>query len=143
MFAVPVAEHLGELADQGLGGRQFGTACGDLLQLGVVGVGEVARRGEDPSGDLLGGWRWRWCGNGGVLAQPCGEAAQGAQAPGVAAGAQILMQTLGAAHAVGPSLVQVGQVRIEQARPGNRDVGDQLGGGRGGGITADGFAVQP
>jgi hypothetical protein len=35
VFAVPVAEHLGELSDQGLGGRQFGAACGDLRQFGA------------------------------------------------------------------------------------------------------------
>lgn len=34
-----------------------------------------------------------------------------------------LVQPLGAAHAVSPALMQVGQERIEQARPGNWCIG--------------------
>ena len=54
-----------------------------------------------------------------------------------------MMQPLGAVHAVGPSLVQVGHVRIEQAAPGQRGVGYQVARVGDGGVTADRFAVQP
>ena len=92
---------------------------------------------------FLAGGRGRCCGDGGVLAQPGGEPAQGAQAAPVAAGAQLLVQPLGAADPLVPSLLQVGLVRAEQARPGQAGAADQLVGGRGAGVTADGLAVQP
>jgi len=76
-----------------------------------VGVGELAGRVRIPGGDLLGRGCWRWPWGGGVAAELGGEAAQGA-------GAQLLVQLLGAAHSLVPSLVQVGLVRADQAWPG-------------------------
>ena len=70
----------GELADQVTGGGEFLAAGGDLRERGAVVVGELAGRGEDPAGYLLRRGRWRRRGDGGVLAQPGGEPAQGAQA---------------------------------------------------------------
>jgi hypothetical protein len=137
-----VAEHVGEVADQGTGGGEFGAPVGDRGEGGAVGVGEFAGRGEDPGGDLLGLGCGRWRGGGGVAAELGGEAAQGAQAALVAAGAQFLVQLLGAAHSLVPSLAQVGLVRAEQAGPGQPGAGDELVWGGGGGVAADGFAVQ-
>ncbi len=77
------------------------------------------------------------------LAQLGGEPAQGAQAAPVAAVAQLGVQPFGAADPFVPSLLQVGLVRAEQARPGQAGAADQLVGGRGGGVAADGLAIQP
>ena len=48
----------------------------------------------------------------------------------VAAGAQLVVQPLGAADPFVPPLPQVGQVRAEQARPGQAGAGDELVQGR-------------
>jgi hypothetical protein len=118
-----------EVTDQGTSRFELGAASGDLGERGAVVLGEVAGRGEDPAGHLLG---WRGCGDGGVAAQPAGEPAQGAQAAPVAAVAQFLVQPFGAADSLVPSLPQVGLVRAEQARPGQAGAADQLIGGRAG-----------
>jgi hypothetical protein len=72
----------------GQGWLNLGAAGGDLRERGAVAVREIAGRGEDPAGYLLRRWCWRSRGDGGVLAQPGGEPAQGARAAAVAAGAQ-------------------------------------------------------
>ena len=77
------------------------------------------------------------------MAQPGGEPAQGAQAAGVAAVAQLGMQPLGAADAFVPSLPQPVLVRAEQARPDHAGVRDQLVCGYGGGVAADRLGIQP
>ncbi len=118
VLAVAMAEHFRELAEQVTGGGEFWAAGGDPGEVGPVGVGEPAGRGEDPAGPLPGCWRGWGRGDGGVVAEPGGEPAQGAQAAPVAAFAQFLVQPAGAAHALVPALAQVGLVRAEQARPG-------------------------
>ena len=102
-LAAAVAEHVGELADQIAGRFELFAAGGDLREVGTVVVGEVAGRGEDPTGRLVGRRCWRRRGDGGVAAQLGGEPAQGAQAAAVAAVAQFGMQLLGAAAAFVPS----------------------------------------
>ncbi len=97
---------------------------GDLRERGVVGVGELAGRGEDPAGHLPRRRRGWWCKDGGVVAQLGGEPAQGAQAALVAAGAEFLVEPVSAAHAFVPALAQVGLVRAEQARPGKAGAAD-------------------
>lgn len=108
-----VAQHVREVPDKGAGSGEFLAAAGDLGQCCAAVVGELARRDEDPACHL-----WRGAvlvpGDGGVLAQPGGEPAQGAQASPVAAAAEFLVQLLGAAAAFVPSLAQAGQVRIEE-----------------------------
>ena len=138
-----MAEHVRELADQGTGRVEFLAAGGDLPERGTVAAGEVARRGEDPAGHLSGWRRWRWRGDGGVLAQLGGMPAQGAQAAPVAAVAQLGMQLPGAADPFVPALPQPVLVRAEQAGPGEAAVGDQLISGRGRGIAADRLALEP
>jgi SAM-dependent methyltransferase len=128
---------------RGAGRLEFGAAGGDLRERGAVGVGELAGRGEDPAGHLLGCWRWRGRGDGGVAAELGGEPAQGAQAAAVAAAAQLGMQLLGAADPFVPPLPQPVLVRAEQARPGQPGAAGQLVGGRSRGVAADRLGVQP
>src|SRR5712691_4085282 len=140
-----MAEHVREAADQVTGGGEFLAAGGDLGERGAsaVVVGELAGRGEDPGGRLPGcgrGWR---CGNGGVLAEPGGEPAQGAQASQVAAVAEFGVEPLGAADAFVPALAQVSLVRAEDPGPGQAGAAGQLVRGCGGRVAAHGLAVQP
>ncbi len=66
VLAAAVAEHVREVADQVAGRFELRAAGGDLRERGAVVVGEVAGRGEDPAGHLLGRRRWRRRGDGGV-----------------------------------------------------------------------------
>jgi hypothetical protein len=66
-----------------------------------------------------------------------------AHASPVAAVAQFGVQLLGAADPFVPSLLQVGLVRAEQARPHQADAAGQLFGGFGGGVAADRLGIQP
>ena len=75
VFAVLVAEHVGELADQVPSGGELLAAGGDLGECGAV-ADELAGRGEDPAGHFLGRGRGWWCGNGGVVAELGGEPTQ-------------------------------------------------------------------
>jgi len=141
VFAVLVAEHVGELADQVTGDGEFLAAARDLAERGAVSVGELAGRGQDPAGHLPGRGRGRCCGDGGVLAELGGEPAQGAQAAPVAALPQFLVQPPGAADSFVPALAQVGLVRAEQARPGQAGATDQLIGSGGGKRRRSGFLL--
>ena len=53
------------------------------------------------------------------------------------------MELFGAAAAFVPSLVQVGQVRAEEAGPGQPGAAGQPACAGGGGVAADRLAVQP
>jgi hypothetical protein len=66
-LAAAVAEHVGELADQIAGRFELFAAGGDLREVGTVVVGEVAGRGEDPTGRLVG----RRCSTGRWAAWAC------------------------------------------------------------------------
>jgi hypothetical protein len=138
LAAGAVHEHIGEVTDQGAGGAEFRAAAGDGAQGGPVVVGEVAGRGKDPGGHFLGRGRWRAGRAGGFLAEPGGVAAQRAQAAVVAAGADLLVQPVGAVAAFFPPLVQVGQVRVEEAGLHRAGAGAQVAGAGGGDIAAHG-----
>jgi hypothetical protein len=141
LAAGAVAEHVGELADQGADGGELVAAAGDPGQGGTVVAGEAARWCQDPGGHRLGCRGWRR-GPGFGLAQPGGVAARRAQAAAVAAGLDLLQQAAVAVAAFLPPFAQVGQVRVKEVAPGCGGVCQQLARVRGIGVAAHGRAVQ-
>jgi hypothetical protein len=133
LAALAVGEDVGELADQGAGRVQLGAAGGNGGQRVAVLVGELAGRGPDPVRDLLRRWRRRLRRGAASVAEGGGVAAQGSQAAAVAAAAEFLVELLGAVTAFFPPLMQVGQVRVQEAGPRGRDAGVKAAGVGGGG----------
>jgi hypothetical protein len=93
--------------------------------------------GLDPSNrpvrDLLRRWRRRLRRGAASVAEGGGVAAQGSQAAAVAAAAEFLVELLGAVTAFFPPLMQVGQVRVQEAGPRGRGAGVKAAGVGGGG----------
>jgi hypothetical protein len=140
--AAAAAEHVSEAADQVANGFQFRAAAGDLCQCGAAVVGEVVGRREDPAGCLPGRRGRRGRRDGGFLAEPGGQPAQGPQAALVAAVTQFPVQLLRTADSLVPPPLQVGPVRAEQPGPGQASAGDQFADACRAGVTADGLAAQ-
>ena len=136
-----MAEHVGELADQGADGGEFVASAGDPGQGVAVLGGEAARSGQDPGGHGLGCRRGRR-GPGRGLAQPGGVPAQRARAAVVAEGPDLFQELAGAVAAFVPPLVQVGQVRVQETVPGRRGVREELTRAGSAGVAAHGGAVQ-